>query len=54
MNKKIIYIGLFVGSTIGGYVPTLFGVEAFSFLSLLGSTIGSIIGIYLMYKIIGY
>jgi len=36
-STKLIWIGLFVGSTAGGYLPTLFGVGLFSLWSLVGA-----------------
>jgi hypothetical protein len=42
---------MIIGSTIGGYIPTFFGVGIFSFYSLLFSGVGGIAGIYLGYKL---
>ena len=36
---------MFVGSIIGGYIPVLFGASLFSFSSLIGNGLGSIVGI---------
>ncbi len=48
MSKKIlIWIGVFVGSTLGGFVPALWGGNLFSFSGLLFSTLGALLGIYL-------
>jgi hypothetical protein len=53
MNSKgIVMLGMTVGSTIGGYVPMLFGVGIFSFWSLVGTLVGGILGIYLAFKLI--
>jgi len=43
-------IGMFLGSSIGGYIPILFGARMLSFSSILFSAIGGIIGIYIAYK----
>jgi uncharacterized membrane protein YeaQ/YmgE (transglycosylase-associated protein family) len=52
MNTKMpVWIGLTIGSSIGSYIPSLWGAGMFSFSSLLFSAIGSIIGIYLGFKI---
>jgi hypothetical protein len=51
MNKQIIMIGMVIGSVVGGYLPTIFGVGAFSITSVLCGGLGGIIGIYLAYKI---
>ncbi len=39
-----------VGSFIGGYIPSLWGASAFSFQSILFSSIGAIFGIYIAFK----
>jgi len=49
--KKMMLFELFVGSTVGGYIPTLLGAGMFSFSSLFASGIGGIIGIWLAKKI---
>jgi hypothetical protein len=49
-SKKLIMLGMVVGSIVGGYVPCLFGVSAISFTSLFTSTIGATLGIWLGYK----
>jgi hypothetical protein len=43
-------LGMVTGSIAGGYVPALLGADSFS-LSLLGSTAGAILGIWLAYKL---
>jgi hypothetical protein len=54
MEKKLIWLGLFVGSFVGGYVPTLWGASAFGIASVVGTAIGSIVGIYFGYRIGNY
>jgi hypothetical protein len=49
-QKSLILIGLSIGSVIGGYLPTLFGADALSMWSILGSGVGAILGIYVIYK----
>jgi len=46
MSKTVIWIGVIVGSSLGGYVPSLFGVDVFSLWGLLGSTVGGIAGVF--------
>jgi hypothetical protein len=48
-RKKLIMLGMVVGSIAGGYLPALFGLDGFM-VSLLGSIIGGIIGILIGYK----
>ncbi len=52
MNKKIILVGMTLGSVIGAYVPMLFGVDAFSLIPILTSALGGILGIWLSHKLI--
>lgn len=50
-SKQLIYLGLFVGSAVGGLVPELWGAGMFSMSSVIFSAIGGIAGIYLGFKI---
>lgn len=54
LSKKIITIAITLGSIIGGYIPVFFGAGGLSVMSLLGSTIGGIAGIYIAYKLSNY
>lgn len=49
-SKKLITVGMIVGSMIGGYIPSLFGIKDL-FISLFASGIGAVAGIWIMYKI---
>lgn len=49
--KTAVWIGLFVGSTIGGLVPGIFGAELFSYAGLIGSIIGGALGIWIAYEL---
>jgi hypothetical protein len=49
-SKKIVYLLAFIGSVVGGYIPTLWGAGFFSFSSILFSAIGGIIGIVIATK----
>jgi phage tail tape-measure protein len=51
MQKQFIFLGLIVGSMVGGYAPMLFGAGLFSVTSIITSTIGGFLGIYIGYKI---
>lgn len=51
MTKKLIFLFLFVGSAIGGYIPLLWGGSAFSFASIVWSGIGAVAGIYVGFKL---
>jgi len=49
--KLLIWIGLILGSTVGGMLPELWGEHLFSGWSLLLSLVGGFVGIYLGYKL---
>ena len=46
MSKTFIWFGLFIGSTIGAYVPSLFGADTMTLWSILGSVVGGVVGIF--------
>jgi len=48
--KRIIWLGMLVGSTIGGFIPMLWGAGAFSFSSIFLGAAGGIAGIYIAFK----
>lgn len=47
----MIWLGMIVGSTIGGFIPDLWGAGILSFSSILLSGIGAIVGIYVAFKL---
>jgi uncharacterized membrane protein YeaQ/YmgE (transglycosylase-associated protein family) len=49
-SKTTYYIAGFIGSTIGGYIPTLWGAGFLSITSLLLSTFGGILAIVIVFK----
>jgi phage tail tape-measure protein len=51
MQKKMIFLGMIVGSIAGGYAPVIFGVGIFSITSIITSVLGGFLGIYIGYKI---
>lgn len=52
MDKKIILLGMFFGSSIGGYIPCIFGASVFSLSSIISGGIGGLLGIYLTFKLL--
>jgi hypothetical protein len=50
-RKKLIMIGMIVGSIVGGYTPSLFGIDGLMTL-LLGSTAGGLLGIWITYRLL--
>jgi len=51
MTRKFVWIGLFVGSTIGNMTPLLWGGDVISISGILFSLIGGIIGIWVGYRV---
>ncbi len=49
--KSWIWAGLLIFSTIGGYIPTLFGASLLSGWSIVGNTVGGLVGIWIGYKL---
>ena len=51
MTKKFIWIGMFIGSTIGNMLPLLWGGDAISVSGVLLSLVGGIVGIWAGYRL---
>jgi len=43
--KFFVFLGMTIGSLIGGYIPTLWGAGLISYSSVLFSGLGGIVGI---------
>ena len=50
-TKTTIWIGILIGSTIGGWVPTIFGADWLSLWSIVGNGIGGLFGIWVGFKL---
>lgn len=50
-SKRIIYLGMIVGSAVGGFIPTLWGDSYFSLSSIIFTAIGGFLGIWLGFKL---
>ena len=50
-QKSLIWIGLFVGSTLGGMAPGLWGVGFLSYSSVLLTAVGGLIGIWIGFRL---
>ncbi len=50
-SKVFVWVGMGIGSVVGGMIPALWGSSAFSISSLVFSSIGAIVGIYFGYKL---
>jgi outer membrane lipoprotein SlyB len=51
MNKKVLWMCMAVGSTVGGYLPTLVGQGSFSLASIVGSALGAVAGVFAAQRI---
>ncbi|MFA6314904.1 MAG: hypothetical protein WC648_00860 [Candidatus Paceibacterota bacterium] len=52
MNPKhLIWIGVIIGGMIGGYIPTVFGSDSLSIATIIGNTIGGLIGLWAGFKL---
>ncbi len=49
--KVLVYLGMIIGSVIGGYIPTLWGAGWISYPSVFFSGVGAILGVLIGYKI---
>lgn len=45
--RSRIWLGILVGSTIGGFVPELWGAGMLSYSSVVLSTVGAFVGLWL-------
>lgn len=50
-TKPLIWIGMFIGGTIGGFIPMLWGESGLSMSGILFNAIGAILGIYFAFKL---
>ncbi len=50
MGSRAVWIAIFIGSTIGGAIPELWGAGMFSYTSLLLSGIGGVLGLWVAVK----
>jgi predicted MFS family arabinose efflux permease len=48
--QRRIWLGIFIGSTIGGFIPDLWGAGLFSYSSVLLSGLGAFAGLWAGYK----
>ena len=49
-SSRAIWFGIFVGSTIGGFVPLLWGGEMLSYSGVLMSRVGAFVGLWIAYR----
>ena len=46
-----IWLGVLIGSTIGGFIPALWEAELLCYSALLLSTVGAFVGLWIGYKL---
>jgi len=51
MSKKFIWTGFFLGSTIGGIVPAMWGGDMLSVWGIVMSLVGGIAGMWAGYRV---
>ena len=51
VNKKVLWMCMAVGSTVGGYLPTFFGQSSFGVVSIFGSLVGGVAGVFAAQRI---
>ncbi|MGC9603159.1 MAG: hypothetical protein ABSF47_01665 [Minisyncoccia bacterium] len=49
-RKTLVWLGLFIGSTIGSFIPELWGSDVLSFSSIILSALGGLAGIWIGFK----
>jgi dipeptide/tripeptide permease len=49
--RSAIWIGILIGSTIGGFIPSLWGSDLVSYSGLLLSGVGAFAGLWVGYKV---
>ena len=50
-SKALVFAGMFIGSTLGGLIPEIWGADAFSVWSIILGAVGGLAGIWAVYRI---
>ncbi len=50
-SKPLIWIGLFIGSSVGSYIPAFWGADIFSASSVILGSIGGLFGVWIGFKL---
>jgi len=51
-QRMIIYIGMFIGSSIGSVLPVIWGGSMLSLSSVMLSAVGGIVGVIISFEVI--
>jgi len=46
MDRRVIGLCVLVGSTLGGFVPEVWGASAFGLVAFLGGGLGALVGVW--------
>ena len=46
MDRRVIGLCVLVGSTLGGFVPEVWGASAFGLVAVLGGALGALVGVW--------
>jgi hypothetical protein len=49
--RASVWIGIFIGSTIGGFIPALWGGDMISYSGVLLSGVGAFVGLWVAYRV---
>jgi hypothetical protein len=50
-SKTAVWIGMAIGSSLGSYIPELWGAGMFSFSSIIFGSLGAMAGVYIGFKL---
>jgi hypothetical protein len=50
-SNRLVWVGMVVGSAVGGIIPTLWGAGYFSFSSIILTAVGGFLGIWFGFKL---
>jgi hypothetical protein len=51
-NRSLFILAATIGSTIGGFIPSIFGAGIFSGWGIFGSTVGGLLAIFGAYRLV--
>ena len=53
MDKRVLWMCMAVGSTVGGLVPEAWHASSFGLAAILGSAVGAVVGVWVAARISG-